>query len=88
MVLGLIEPDFEEYGPLVHIGVHSIWRILELHGTVSMNQICRLLSGAGLAQRLVSAMGSAISYSRDLKVSLILAAQQMCLLCNKFLGLS
>ena len=71
MVLGLIEPDFEEFGPLVHIGVHSIWRILELHGSVSMNQICRLLSGAGLAQRLVFALGSAIAFSRDQKVKLL-----------------
>ena len=71
MVLGLIEPDFEEFGPLVHIGVHSIWRILELHGSVSMNQICRLLSGAGLAHRLVFALGSAIAFSRDQKVGLL-----------------
>lgn len=69
VLLGLIEPDFEEYGPLVHIGVHSTWRILELHGSVSVNQICRLLSGAGLAQRLVFALGSAIAYSRDIKVT-------------------
>lgn len=33
-----------------------------------MNQICRLLSGAGLAQRLVYALGSAIAFSRDVKV--------------------
>ena len=68
VVLGLIEPDFEEFGPLIHIGVQCIWRILELHGSVSMNQICRLLSGAGLAQRLVYALGSAIAFSRDIKV--------------------
>jgi hypothetical protein len=68
--VGLIEPDFEEFGPLVHIGVNSIWRLLELHGGTPINHICRLLSAHGLAHNLVHALRSAIAFTKDPKVPL------------------
>ena len=68
MLVGLVEPDFEEHGPLVHIGVNSIWRLLELHGAAAMNRICRLLAAHGVAHNLVHALRSAILYTKDPKV--------------------
>jgi len=70
VLVGLMESDFEEYGPLVHIGVNSIWRLLELHGAAAMNRICRLLAAHGLAHNLVHALRSAIAYTKDPKVPL------------------
>ena len=58
VLVGLVESNFKDHGPLVHIGVNCIWRLLELHGTLSMNQICRLLAAAGIAHNLVHALKS------------------------------
>lgn len=65
--MGLVEPSFKDNGPLVHIGVDSIWRLLELHGSLSVNQICRLLATSGLAANLVTALQSATAQARLLE---------------------
>lgn len=71
VVVGLVERNFKEHGPLVHVGVNCIWRLLELHGMLSLNQICRLLAAAGLASNLVHALKAAVAQARlkDAKVS-------------------
>ena len=82
VLVGLVESNFKDHGPLVHIGVNCIWRLLELHGTLSMNQICRLLAAAGIAHNLVHALKSvtAQAWLLESKVPLKPAPHKACLL--------
>jgi hypothetical protein len=60
VLTSLIDERFSECGFLTQMGVKCIWRILELHGTVPLNHLCRLLAADGLPYRLLRALNAIV----------------------------
>ena len=44
VLVSLVETDFQKYGPLIHVGVNSVWWTLELQGMSNMKKSSRLLA--------------------------------------------
>lgn len=61
VLVSLVDERFSECGMLTHIGVKCIWHILELHGNVPLNHLCRLLAADGLPYRLLRALNAIIT---------------------------
>ena len=62
VLVELVEERYVTDGQLLHVGINCIWRVLELHGPVPVNTLCRLLGAAGLALRLVRSL-AAVSHA-------------------------
>ena len=59
VLAAMVEDDFADGGAMTRAGLACTWRLLELHGPAALNSLCRLLAAAGLAPRLVAALGAA-----------------------------
>ncbi|KAK9823005.1 hypothetical protein WJX81_005420 [Elliptochloris bilobata] len=59
VLAAMVEDDLSDGGAMTRAGLACTWRLLELHGPPALNSLCRLLAAAGLAPRLVAALGAA-----------------------------
>lgn len=59
VLAAMVEDNFTDGGAMTRTGLACTWRLLELHGPAALNSLCRLLAAAGLAPRLVAALGAA-----------------------------
>lgn len=59
VLAAMVEDDLSDGGAMTRAGLACTWRLLELHGPSALNSLCRLLAAAGLAPRLVAALGAA-----------------------------